>query len=222
MWDFKFSRRRVSSGMMDAVRISETPVDNHFTRQYIPEDNSEHHWASKFLGRTDNSKLRGENTRIVSDLFKCTRLDKMRNDDNNLHIFRQQIMWITTRRYELIVCKGRVLITVTYVRIFSGLPDFILYWIKLSLIPDCKKSVNSTNWGIFNIGYLTIILCKIQQLNTAVLSILFCCVKFNSCHLCLHSIFFFKIYTNQIVSIIIYIYIYIYIYICIDTKSEKM
>jgi hypothetical protein len=61
MWDFKFSRRRVwyselSSGMycrvkwlstdvslmMEAVRTSETSVDNHFTRQYIPEDSSEH------------------------------------------------------------------------------------------------------------------------------------------------------------------------------------
>jgi hypothetical protein len=31
-----------SSGMMmESVRISETSVDNHFTRQYIPEDNSE-------------------------------------------------------------------------------------------------------------------------------------------------------------------------------------
>jgi hypothetical protein len=29
--------------MMEAVRTSETSVDNHFTRQYIPENNSEHH-----------------------------------------------------------------------------------------------------------------------------------------------------------------------------------
>jgi hypothetical protein len=29
--------------MMEAVRTSETLVDNHFTRQYNPEDNSEHH-----------------------------------------------------------------------------------------------------------------------------------------------------------------------------------
>jgi len=29
--------------MMEAVRTSETSVDNHFTRQYIPEDNSEQH-----------------------------------------------------------------------------------------------------------------------------------------------------------------------------------
>jgi hypothetical protein len=28
---------------MEAVRTSETSVDNHFTRQYIPEDSSEHH-----------------------------------------------------------------------------------------------------------------------------------------------------------------------------------
>jgi hypothetical protein len=27
---------------MEGVRTSETSVDNHFTRQYIPEDNSEH------------------------------------------------------------------------------------------------------------------------------------------------------------------------------------
>jgi hypothetical protein len=29
--------------MMEAVRASETSVDNHFTWQYNPEDNSEHH-----------------------------------------------------------------------------------------------------------------------------------------------------------------------------------
>jgi hypothetical protein len=32
-----------SSLMTEAVRTSETSVDNHFTRQYNPEDNSEHH-----------------------------------------------------------------------------------------------------------------------------------------------------------------------------------
>jgi hypothetical protein len=29
--------------MMEAVRTSETSVDNHFTLQYNPKDNSEHH-----------------------------------------------------------------------------------------------------------------------------------------------------------------------------------
>jgi hypothetical protein len=28
--------------MMEAARTSETSVDNYFTRQYIPEDNSEY------------------------------------------------------------------------------------------------------------------------------------------------------------------------------------
>jgi hypothetical protein len=32
-----------SSLMMEAVRTSETSIDNHFTRQYIPEGSSEHH-----------------------------------------------------------------------------------------------------------------------------------------------------------------------------------
>jgi hypothetical protein len=29
--------------MMEAARTSEPSADNHFTRQYNPEDNSEHH-----------------------------------------------------------------------------------------------------------------------------------------------------------------------------------
>jgi hypothetical protein len=35
------SLRINSSLMMEATRTSETSVDNYFTRQYIPEDNSE-------------------------------------------------------------------------------------------------------------------------------------------------------------------------------------
>jgi hypothetical protein len=31
--------------MMEAVRTSETSVDNYFTRQYIPEDNSEQDYS---------------------------------------------------------------------------------------------------------------------------------------------------------------------------------
>jgi hypothetical protein len=41
--DPTFERFPISALMMEAVRTSETSVDNHFTRQYIPEDNSEHH-----------------------------------------------------------------------------------------------------------------------------------------------------------------------------------
>jgi hypothetical protein len=49
----------VSEGtlMMEAARTSETSIDNYFTRQYIPEDNSEQfnavlpstHWSFKQL-----------------------------------------------------------------------------------------------------------------------------------------------------------------------------
>jgi hypothetical protein len=35
--------------MMEAVRTSETSVDNHFKRQYIPEDNSEQMYVTKML-----------------------------------------------------------------------------------------------------------------------------------------------------------------------------
>jgi hypothetical protein len=41
--------RFVSSLMMEAVRTSETSVDNHFTRQYNPEDSSEHHQERSLL-----------------------------------------------------------------------------------------------------------------------------------------------------------------------------
>jgi hypothetical protein len=45
-WDVlpcKITVDRPSSLMMEAVRTSETSVDNYFSRQYIPEDNSELH-----------------------------------------------------------------------------------------------------------------------------------------------------------------------------------
>jgi hypothetical protein len=37
---------RTASLMMEAVRTSETSVDNNFTRQYIPEDSSEQHFVT--------------------------------------------------------------------------------------------------------------------------------------------------------------------------------
>jgi hypothetical protein len=42
-WDILPCKMVMMIMMMEAVRTSETSVDNHFTRQYIPEDNSEHH-----------------------------------------------------------------------------------------------------------------------------------------------------------------------------------
>jgi hypothetical protein len=45
--------------MMEAVHTSETSVDNHFTRQYNPEDSSEHHTR-----RREN--LKSHKTEVVS------------------------------------------------------------------------------------------------------------------------------------------------------------
>jgi hypothetical protein len=42
-----------SSLMMEAARTSETSVDNYFTRQYIPEDNSEQNKISSEISSSD-------------------------------------------------------------------------------------------------------------------------------------------------------------------------
>jgi len=42
-WSQYFRVRFTHALMMEAARTSETSVDNYFTRQYIPEDNSELH-----------------------------------------------------------------------------------------------------------------------------------------------------------------------------------
>jgi hypothetical protein len=52
---------RVKSGMMEAVRTSETSVGNYFRRQYIPEDNSEHHTR-----RRENLK-----SQIIREVQNC-------------------------------------------------------------------------------------------------------------------------------------------------------
>jgi hypothetical protein len=51
--------------MLEAVRTSETSVDNYFTRQYIPEDNSEHHTC-----RREN--LKSHKTNLITSLIKLT------------------------------------------------------------------------------------------------------------------------------------------------------
>jgi hypothetical protein len=42
---------------MEAARISETSVDNYFTRQYIPEDNSELHTRRRERNLTQVSEM---------------------------------------------------------------------------------------------------------------------------------------------------------------------
>jgi hypothetical protein len=52
---------------MEAVRTSETSVDNHFTRQHIPEDNSEHQTR-----RRENLKSHIIACSLFNDAFSVT------------------------------------------------------------------------------------------------------------------------------------------------------
>jgi hypothetical protein len=60
--------------MMEAVRTSETSVDNYFTRQCIPEDNSEHHTR-----RRENLKSRIDSLVTKSEIklgsYLCKAMD---------------------------------------------------------------------------------------------------------------------------------------------------
>jgi hypothetical protein len=61
--------------MMEAVRTSETSVDNHFTRQYIPEDNSEHHTR-----RRENLKshiILQSYTKVTVSFLQCNNNNKV-------------------------------------------------------------------------------------------------------------------------------------------------
>jgi hypothetical protein len=72
--------------MMEAVRTSEMSVDNHFTWQYIPEDNSEHHTR-----RRENLKSHIEQSLLVIRQFFivhdiCTYISREAGEGCLLHI----------------------------------------------------------------------------------------------------------------------------------------
>jgi hypothetical protein len=54
-----------SSLMMEAVRTSETSVENYFTRQYIPEDNSKHWSFCSYQTLTSKCKLSEKPNTII-------------------------------------------------------------------------------------------------------------------------------------------------------------
>jgi hypothetical protein len=85
---------------MEAVRTSETSVNNNFTRQYIPEDSSERNRAyytnakllkSKLLKRSTKMRIYVTLIRLVviyaSETWTLTEKDEMR-----LRIFERQIL----------------------------------------------------------------------------------------------------------------------------------
>jgi hypothetical protein len=62
--------------MMEAVRTSETSFDNHSTRQYNPEDSSEHHTIFSRLFRLPFyhrfiSHLQHSNAKMTGDAIRC-------------------------------------------------------------------------------------------------------------------------------------------------------
>jgi hypothetical protein len=64
--------------MMEAVRTSETSVDNHFRRQYILEDNCEHH-----IRRCENLKSHKLNT--VPHSHQSPQISSERHEANKNH-----------------------------------------------------------------------------------------------------------------------------------------
>jgi hypothetical protein len=53
--------------MMEAVRTSETSVDNHFIQQYIPEDNSEHHICRRENLKSHINQSSSRDDKLVSE-----------------------------------------------------------------------------------------------------------------------------------------------------------
>jgi hypothetical protein len=66
---------------MEAVRTSETSVDNHFTRQYNPEDSSEHH-TRRLENLKSHMDLTGSQQRPMVDFRHHRR--------RHLHCYHQQ------------------------------------------------------------------------------------------------------------------------------------
>jgi hypothetical protein len=70
--------------MMEAVRTSETSVDNYFTRQYIQEDNSEQ--FLKFITLMKMEEARTSETSVDIDL----RTRQYIPEDSELHTCRRE------------------------------------------------------------------------------------------------------------------------------------
>jgi hypothetical protein len=74
-----------SSLMMEAVRTSETSVDNHFTRQYNPEDSSEQQYGGCLLGITPESS-----TRALWQSYQQRHLGQERRNGRRIENFAHQ------------------------------------------------------------------------------------------------------------------------------------
>jgi hypothetical protein len=82
---------------MEAVRTSETSVDNHFTWQYIPEDNSEHHTC-----RRENLKSHINYFFTILLISICgiglwSKLNKILKEDTQERLLGQSAMLCTVK-----------------------------------------------------------------------------------------------------------------------------
>jgi hypothetical protein len=91
-WDVLPCKMAHSSLMMEAVRTSETSVDNHFTRQYIPEDNSEHQNMILFTCSRQARYL------YKSNLCLSVKTDFCLSEQGKL-------LFISTKRTRVYLCK---------------------------------------------------------------------------------------------------------------------
>jgi hypothetical protein len=100
--------------MMEAVRTSETSVDNHFTRQYIPEDNSEHHTRRRenFKSHTVNKVCKKVGSTVfavylpASDTRSTSRTSQRNTTQHNIHLqqwTRITSMWDWDKWYFYVV-----------------------------------------------------------------------------------------------------------------------
>jgi hypothetical protein len=120
---------------LEAVRTSETSVDNHFTWQYIPEDNSEHHTR-----RHENLK-----SHIKTILFHNDKCDRNHNhyvrfsltshklQHERSPVQKKLLQKLMLINYHLLQMKIKDICIVTELSVYCGLiPDGSLHYSKHS------------------------------------------------------------------------------------------
>jgi hypothetical protein len=88
--NFEFIPKHVNH-CLQAVRTSETSVDNHFTRQYNPEDSSEHHTRRRENLKSHVNHLITQDDKIYGNLCICNILHSLSSDSQ---IFENESYYI--------------------------------------------------------------------------------------------------------------------------------
>jgi hypothetical protein len=89
-WVILLCKMIVSEVMMEAVHTSETSVDNHFTRQYNPEDSSEHNITSLHIvifRQNDGRKHEDHATNHIVSIFLNREVCEYFHDEDHVCIY---------------------------------------------------------------------------------------------------------------------------------------